>query len=133
VTQLMEERQKENRAKCFSQKHILSQVLITFITEVKKNTCYLSEQFCHFTKYFLCLIGVSGMATENSFCSSSTSSKGGSPETSSNTPGEMYFSYINTTVSSLCNDEIIQCCFCAVSTHAIGFEKMERAKHGGKR
>lgn len=81
---------------------------------------------------FICLKGVSGMATENGICSSSPSSAGGSPETSSNTPGEMYFGYINTTFSSLCNDEIIHCCFCAFSTCTDGFEKMERAKHGGK-
>lgn len=67
---------------------------ISYITEVKTEpTIY---QF-----NFVILIGVSGMATENGICSFSPSSAGGSPETSSNTPGEMYFGYINTTVSSL--------------------------------
>lgn len=45
----------------------------------------------------------------------------------------MYFGYMNATVISLCNDEIIQCCFCTASLHSGGFEKMERAKHRGKR
>ncbi len=40
---------------------------------------------------------------------------------------------MNATVISLCNDEMIQCCFCTASSHADGFEKMERAKHRGKR